>query len=69
MERMITWLPEPRKWNNHLSETRALKIFFMNICSEISQDFIMKILSDSWTGCFILGNKETHDIRVKFEGN
>ena len=72
MERMVAWLPEHRKWNDHLSKTETLKVFFMNDCLvpwNISQDFLMQILNDSWTGCFTLGDEETHHIRVKFEGN
>ena len=71
-ERMADWFPYTRKWTSeHLSETKQLKVYFMNMCPKNwkfrDPEEIMKFVQGSWANCFIVGEKDSQ-IRVKFEG-
>ena len=71
-ERLAAWFPYTRKWpSEHLSETKRLKVYFMNVCPENwkfgDPEEIMKFVQGSWANCFVVGNKDSQ-IRVKFEG-
>ena len=75
---VATWFPIERKWpKEDLNEHKQLKVY-MEDCPVIykyrndvvSTEVIMKLLDDSWSGCFIAhSTRDGCDIHVTFQGN
>ena len=79
-EQVAAWFPLDRKWLiEDLSENTQLKVYFMNKCpsewkfckKKISHKVIIKMLQESWSGCFVHTKtlKKNPQIRVEFQGN
>ena len=82
-KQVASWFPIDRKWPiEDLSEDKKLNVYFMNKCPsewkyrkhKISRHVIMKMLQESWSGCFLPKNSKKYphariQIRVQFQGN